>query len=113
MDCRPRCRSKQHALQLIVAATKGSTSQLKLYLPTCHNLGHARDASGRSVLHVAASCGKWRTVEWLLAERGAELASKDVESGWTALHRALFYGQLNTARRLIAVSARLRSPLVG
>ena len=33
--------------------------------------------------------------------------SKDLESGWTALHRALFYGQIAAARILISVSSSL------
>ena len=32
-----------------------------------------------------------------------ELNLKDVESGWTALHRAFFYGQIHCARILIEV----------
>ena len=103
-DCEPKCRSTSHAAELLIAVSKGTTEQVKAFVSRCCNGGTIRDTLGRTALHVAASCGKWEVVEWLLEEKGAELNAKDTESEWTALHRSLFYGQLNSARRLIAVS---------
>ena len=103
-DCGPRCRSRQHARQLVTAVSKGNPRQIQLFLSKCHNPTSIFDQHGRTVLHVAASCGKWQVLDWLINERGAELTPKDLESHWTALHRALFYGQLTSARLLISVS---------
>ena len=104
MDCGPKCRSKKHAQQMITAVTKGNGRQTRLFLSKCHNMASLRDVYGRTVMHVASSCGKVDTMQWLLSEREPDLGVKDIESGWTALHRALFYGQLSAARLLIAVS---------
>ncbi len=102
-ECGPRCRSKQHAAQLVSACTKGNTRQLQLYLSTCHNATGISDRFGRNVLHMTASKGNWKLLLWLLEEKKMDLAAKDMESGWTALHRALFYGQLSAARLLVQV----------
>ncbi|WAR08874.1 IBTK-like protein [Mya arenaria] len=50
---------------------------------------------------MAAACGKVDVVEWLVEEMRGDITQKDAESGWTALHRAVFYGQLSAARLLI------------
>ena len=50
---------------------------------------------------------RWEIVLWLLEEKKMDQEAKDLESGWTALHRALFYGQIATARILMSVSASL------
>jgi len=104
-DCGTKCVSSQHALQLIGAVTKGSPLQCQLFLSRCHNACSVRDVFGRTVLHVAASCGSDKSVIALLSH-DADLNVQDLESGWTSLHRALFYGQLAAARLLIAVSNR-------
>ena len=104
MDCGPRCRSKRHAYQLLTAISRGNLRQIQLFLTKCYNAASVSDKLGRTCLHLAASKGKWEVVAWLLEEKNADLAHKDLESGWTALHRALFYGQLHVARILIAVS---------
>ena len=103
MDCGPRCRSKHHAQQLVTAVTRGSTRQIQLFLSRCHNATTLSDLFGRSVLHMAASRGHWQVVEWLLRECKVEIGARDLESGWTPLHRALFYGHLHGARLLIEV----------
>ena len=103
-ECGPKCRSREHARELNVAISKGNLRQIQLFLSLCHNATTISDQFGRNVLHVAASCGKTDVVEWLLTERKVEATTKDLEHGWTALHRALFYGQLASARLLISVS---------
>jgi inhibitor of Bruton tyrosine kinase len=101
-DCGPKCSSSQHAAQLINAVTKASPLQSLLFLSRCHNAAYVRDRLGRTVLHVAAACGCATSVITELACH-RDLSIQDLESGWTALHRALFYGQLASARLLISV----------
>ena len=103
-ECGPKCRSKQHNLEVNSVVTKGSLVELQAYSRLCHTWAQHTDTAGRSALHVAASCGKTDMVDWLVAEKHQDLSQKDRESGWTALHRALFYGQLAAARLLIQVS---------
>lgn len=103
-DCTPKCRSQQHADQVIAALTGGSERQLKAFLTSyCHNATTLRDAFGRTALHLAASLGKKAVLEWLLESKGADLMVKDKESGWTALHRSAFYGQIHCLTPLIKV----------
>jgi len=102
MDCTDQCSSSQHAAQLITALTKASSRQATLFLSRCHNFGRVSDELGRTALHVAASCGCSSAVMKMLVKY-SNLLARDAESGWTALHRALFYGQLSAARFLIAV----------
>jgi len=101
-DCTAQCCSHQHASQLITAVTKGSSWQAALFLCRCHNFGHISDELGRTILHVAVSCGCPLSVIKLLVKHGS-LSAQDAESGWTALHRSLFYGQLSVAKYLIEV----------
>lgn len=102
-ECGPKCRSKLHNLEVNSVVTKGSLLDLQAYSRLCHTWAQHNDTAGRSALHVAASCGKLDMVEWLVTERHQDPSQKDKESGWTALHRALFYGQLATARLLVQV----------
>ncbi len=104
MDCGPRCRSKQHAASLLTAITRGNLRQIQLFLTKCYSAALVSDSTGRTCLHMAASKGKWDVVAWLLEEKHADVSTKDLESGWTALHRAVFYGQLSAARVLKSVS---------
>ena len=103
MECGPKCRSRQHALDINAAVSKGSLAEVQAYCRLCFNGGQMSDKFARTALHVAASCGKTDIVEWLLEEKHADVTQKDGESGWTALHRAVFYGQLATATLLIQV----------
>ncbi|XP_013381620.1 inhibitor of Bruton tyrosine kinase-like [Lingula anatina] len=109
LACGPKCSSYNHALELLAAVIRGNTQQIKAYCHQCYNFHTARDIWGRTVLHMAASCGKWEVVEWLLQETTADKAIKDTESGWTALHRAIFYGQLAAARILIMHHSPMQS----
>ncbi|XP_061171196.1 inhibitor of Bruton tyrosine kinase-like isoform X2 [Saccostrea echinata] len=106
-ECGPKCRSKNHAYELVAAITKGNLQEVQAFARLCYASGHHNDMFGRSALHMAASCGKVEIVEWLLEEKGGDLTLKDVESGWTALHRAMFYGQLAVARLLIQYNSDL------
>ncbi len=104
-DCGPKCRSKQHAYELLTAVTKADFNQARAFISRCNNGASITDRLGRNVLHIASSRGLWQLVEWLLTEKRADISSKDLESGWTSLHRGLFYGQLFVARLLISVSS--------
>uniref|UniRef100_A0AAX7TE19 BTB domain-containing protein n=1 Tax=Astatotilapia calliptera TaxID=8154 RepID=A0AAX7TE19_ASTCA len=102
LDCTPKCRSQQHADQVVAALTSGSEGQLRAFLTShCHNAATLRDAFGRTALHLAASLGKKALLEWLLKIKSADLMLKDKESGWTALHRSAFYGQIHCLISLV------------
>ncbi|KAK9478256.1 hypothetical protein V1514DRAFT_342934 [Lipomyces japonicus] len=60
------------------------------------------DEFGRTVLHLACSQNKIDFVRALLNFSGTDLLIADFESGWTALHRALYAGNVTISRLLIA-----------
>uniref|UniRef100_A0A7M4FH95 Inhibitor of Bruton tyrosine kinase n=1 Tax=Crocodylus porosus TaxID=8502 RepID=A0A7M4FH95_CROPO len=101
-DCTLKCRSLQHALDVISVVTRGSEGQVKAFLSShCYNAATIKDTFGRNVLHVASSCGKKSVVDWLTEAKGVDLLAKDKESGWTALHRSIFYGYIDCVMSLI------------
>ena len=56
--------------------------------------------SSRNVFHMAASCGRCDVIKCLCDEQRSNwskniLQSKDKESGWTPLHRAIYYGHID------------------
>ncbi|XP_043930033.1 inhibitor of Bruton tyrosine kinase [Protopterus annectens] len=107
-DCTPRCHSLQHASDIISVVTRGTESQVKGFLSThCHNSALLKDNMGRTALHIAASCGKKGVVEWLIENKGADPALKDKESGWTALHRSMFYGYIDCVMSLLKHGSNL------
>ncbi|KAK4703901.1 inhibitor of Bruton tyrosine kinase, partial [Phenoliferia sp. Uapishka_3] len=73
-----------------------------------------RDMLGRTVLHLAASEVDDWALEWvelLLGVPGLQVNAVDTESGWGALHRALYSGNIAAARLLLAhrdIDARLK-----
>lgn len=103
MECGPKCKSKKHAYELNAAITKGRLPEIQSYTKLCYNGAQLCDMYGRSALHVATARGKVDVLEWLLEEMQGDCTQKDMESGWTALHRAVFYGQLAAARLLVQV----------
>lgn len=109
MECGLKCKSKRHALEINSAVTKGNFEELKAYCRLCHAATQIPDIYGRTTLHVAASCGKCDIIEWLMTERNADATLKDTESGWTALHRAAFYGQLAAFRLLVQYNCDMYS----
>jgi ankyrin repeat protein len=101
-DCERTCRSRQHGTWCTAAVVRGTEDEAYAALTRkCRNPGNLVDASGRTVLHAAASCGKRRVVAWLLRCAKAKANAKDAESGYTALHRALYFGQVNCAVELM------------
>ncbi|QVM07242.1 hypothetical protein D8B26_001946 [Coccidioides posadasii str. Silveira] len=66
---------------------------------------NARDQHGRTLLHLAASSQKESALEFahaLLEVPLLDIYAQDAESGWTALHRALYAGNATIAQALIA-----------
>ncbi|KAM3931295.1 inhibitor of Bruton tyrosine kinase [Leptodactylus fuscus] len=100
-ECTVRCRSLQHALDVISVVTRGDEQQIKAFLSSyCCNAITLKDDFGRNVVHISASCGKKGVLDWLAA-KGVDLSVKDKESGWTALHRSIFYGHVDCALTLL------------
>lgn len=63
------------------------------------------DSMGRSVLHLACSEEKKLPyVTALLNNPLVDPAQADAESGWNALHRALYHGNISVAREILAVN---------
>lgn len=101
-----RCTSVQHGGQLAAAATmRAGEPVLMAYMRwLCGTCGRITDSLGRTVLHLAASCGQGAVVRWLVRRADAGIDVRDIESGYTALHRSIFYGQIHVAADLIKVS---------
>ncbi|XP_061479196.1 inhibitor of Bruton tyrosine kinase isoform X2 [Rhineura floridana] len=101
-DCTSKCRSLQHALDIVSVVTQGSEGQIKAFLTShCYNAATSKDSFGRNALHLASSCGKKGVLDWLAETNGVDLLAKDKESGWTALHRGVFYGHIDCAWSLL------------
>lgn len=103
-ECVERCRCKEHAELVCAALTKRQVldSDLCGYLHhVCCSCESVKDEMGRTALHVAASCGRMDVVKWLIQMKHANINAKDNESGYTPLHRSIFYGKLNVAVYLI------------
>ncbi|XP_058422694.1 inhibitor of Bruton tyrosine kinase isoform X3 [Diceros bicornis minor] len=100
-DCTSKCQSLKHALDVLSVVTKGSENQIKAFLSShCYNAATIKDAFGRNALHLVSSCGKKGVLDWLI-EKGVDLLVKDKESGWTALHRSIFYGHIDCVWSLL------------
>lgn len=103
-DCTNNCKSIQHGEIITSAISKRSVSDEDLcaFLNyTCCKCESVIDYEGRTALHVAASCGRLNLVRWLIVSRRADIDFRDKESGYTALHRSIFYGQIHVTVELI------------
>lgn len=111
MDCSPKCRKAKHEdfnFSAIINIRQEDASKVQAILPRlCSNFARVTDQCGRNALHLAASCGKCDILEWLVRDHAADLDSKDQESGWTSLHRSVFYGYLDCTVKLIQVYNQL------
>ncbi|PWY68112.1 BTB/POZ protein [Aspergillus sclerotioniger CBS 115572] len=70
---------------------------------------NARDHDGRTLLHHVASSTKSTAIEFaiaLLEVPALDIYAQDWESGWTALHRALYAGNATIAQALMARDIR-------
>lgn len=107
VDCTPRCRSRSHGQALTSAITKRSVSDEALasfIRGTCANFIKAFDFEGRTALHTAASRGRIALMDWLIRHSSvAFINARDRESGYTPLHRSVFYGQIHAAVALMKI----------
>ncbi|ORY75404.1 hypothetical protein BCR37DRAFT_384028 [Protomyces lactucae-debilis] len=62
------------------------------------------DFEGRTVLHLAASDGRVDFAKQCLLDDTVDITKGDDESGWTALHRALYCGRIEIAVAILAHS---------
>lgn len=65
---------------------------------------NARDATGQTLLHRAASSTSEDAVDFasaLVAHPLIDLYIQDYENGWTALHRAFYFGNVTIARLIL------------
>ena len=65
---------------------------------------NARDATGQTILHHAASSIADTAIEFatvLIEHPLTDLYLQDYENGWTALHRAFYFGNISIARLIL------------
>lgn len=108
-DCTAKCRQRQHGNCITAALTKRSIDDQKLatfIAKTCANFCNIPDYLGRTAVHMCASVARYRILEWLL-NQGALVNERDWESGFTPLHRALFYGSIDCAVLLLRYGGSL------
>uniref|UniRef100_A0A2C9LAN8 BTB domain-containing protein n=1 Tax=Biomphalaria glabrata TaxID=6526 RepID=A0A2C9LAN8_BIOGL len=106
-DFEPK-RSSKDVQEIITVLVRAGIRECQSYSSLCHSWMRQVDVFGRTTLHLAASFGKLDMLEWILEEKKVDLNQKDFESAWTALHRSLFYGQLNCARLLTQFNCDLQ-----
>ncbi|XP_039268382.2 inhibitor of Bruton tyrosine kinase-like [Styela clava] len=107
-ECGQKCRSPECVADLNCIITKGNALQIKEHIRTsCPTATIRCDTLGRSAIHLAASCGKIEVLDWLIATFNCNLNVQDRESGWTPLHRAVYYGRLGCVILLIEHGANM------
>ncbi|KAH9507256.1 hypothetical protein Btru_056735 [Bulinus truncatus] len=99
-DFEPKHSSNKDVRDIITILVRAGIRECQAYSSLSQSWWRQTDVYGRTSLHLAASFGKLDTLEWLLEEKKVDINHKDLESGYAALHRALFYGQLSCARLL-------------
>ncbi|XP_003738180.1 inhibitor of Bruton tyrosine kinase [Galendromus occidentalis] len=110
-ECTVFCQSLQHASQAVdcviaMSSKNYAIDEVKVYFRhLCWNFHNLSDAFGRTVLHAAASVGNVELIEWLIDAYGCDPDRVDGESGWSALHRACFFGQLGAVWILLQKGA--------
>ncbi|XP_023939294.2 inhibitor of Bruton tyrosine kinase [Bicyclus anynana] len=105
VDCTKRCKSRLHGQSLTSAITKrsvGDEALASFIKSTCANFAKAFDFEGRTALHMSASRGRNALMEWLIRHSSdAFINARDRESGYTPLHRSIFYGHIHSAVNLM------------
>lgn len=111
-DCTPDCASPSHAAIILTSVALGNLRLLQHCSNLCSNSLRISDPFGRTPLHVAASRGHLNIVEWLVARKKVAMDTVDGESGWSALHRSVYFGELGTAVSLARVSVCVCASIV-
>lgn len=107
-ECTAKCCSRKHAdsiFSAILAGREYEETAVKL-LATCPNIATNKDSLGRTGLQISASFGSIKVLHWLCSHE-AHINSKDEESGYSALHRSFYFGQLQASRVLLLNNASL------
>ncbi|KAJ6261186.1 hypothetical protein Dda_3854 [Drechslerella dactyloides] len=76
--------------------------QINSRLPATTIVNPLAPATGVTILHHAATANKLEFVEALLKHPQVDLFLQDFESGWTTLHRALFFGNISIAKQILS-----------
>lgn len=103
-DCTEKCKSKEHGEVMCTSMSKRDVTDAELcayFNQICFCCESVRDNLGRTALHLAASVGRANVVKWLLRRKQININARDLESGYTALHRSIFYGKINAAVALL------------
>ncbi|XP_059088832.1 inhibitor of Bruton tyrosine kinase-like [Tigriopus californicus] len=109
-ECGPKMRCTLHTGCLMAVVAHCPEAEALLFMARsgfCGQVARARDKMGRTLLHVASSLGQRQLVEWLIRFRESPINGKDGESGYTALHRSLLFGQIHIAELLIELGANM------
>ena len=87
------------------ACAAGDATSVRRYVEEGGSVNE-HDGDGVTPLHICARRGHVELMGWLLG-KGADLAAKDQESGWTPLHTALYHNQIQAALLLLQHNAQL------
>lgn len=85
-------------------ATQKQKKGYPLDVPLTRTDVNRRDRLGRTLLHLIASSHEETTLEFATALLDSPLTDiyiQDHESGWTALHRAFYFGNVSVARMIL------------
>ena len=91
------------------AAGPGAAAGTCACCEAARRLVNARGPQGGAALHLAAWRGRGDVIHHLL-RYGANPDAQDLESGWSALHKAAFFGRLAAAVSLLEGGASAGSP---
>ena len=103
LDCTAECNCQCHASVILTCVALGNLRLFQHCSTLCGNPWRIADRFGRTPLHVAASRGCLDTAKWLLSRKKVAVDTRDEESGWSALHRAAYFGELGSAITLVKV----------
>ena len=102
-DCTQDCACSQHAAVVLTSVALGNLRLLQHCSSLCSNPWRITDHLGRNPLHIAASRGHTHITDWLITQKKVAVDMVDGESGWSALHRSVYYGELGTTINLVKV----------
>ena len=100
----PRTPVKSRKSSGYVVPAIGTTQSKGIQVVLTRADVNAKDGFGRTLLHHIASSRNETAIEFvsaLLEVSFLDLYAQDTESGWTALHRALYFGNVSIAQALM------------